>query len=137
QRRLAAEDGSAAVEFLAVAVLLLVPLVYLILTMGQLQAATFAAEAAAREAGRIVAHSEDVTTATARARTAVDLAFADQGIEVDPSSALAMDCGQDPCLNPGTSITVRVEMTVALPLVPEAFSGSLRLEVPVEAEHVA
>ena len=45
--RLAAEDGSASVEFLGLSVILLVPLVYLMVFASQIQAAAFGAVAAA------------------------------------------------------------------------------------------
>ena len=46
------EEGSAVVEFVALAVLLLIPIIYLILTVGRLQAASYAVSTAAREAAR-------------------------------------------------------------------------------------
>ena len=42
------DDGSAALEFIAVGVILLVPLVYLIIALGAVQEQTLGVEAAAR-----------------------------------------------------------------------------------------
>ena len=42
------DAGNAIIEFLAVTVLLLIPILYLVLVLGRLQAATFAADGAAR-----------------------------------------------------------------------------------------
>lgn len=131
------EGGSAVVEFIGVTLVLLLPLVYLILTLGRVQAAAFAAEAAARESGRVLSQTEDLTTAVAQARTAVELAFDDHGIAVDPAAALSFTCSDEPCLAPAGHIHVEVSAAVRLPLVPDFLSGSLPLEVPIQATHLA
>lgn len=131
------ESGSAVVEFIGVTLVLLLPLVYLILTLGRVQAAAFAAEAAARESGRVLSQAQDLPTAVDQARTAVELAFADHGIAVDPEAALSFTCSADPCLAPGGEIHVEVAAAVRLPLVPEFLGGAMPLEVPVQAGHLA
>lgn len=131
------ESGNAIVEFLAVTLVLLLPLVYLVLTLGRVQAAAFAAEAAARESGRVLSQAQELSEGLAQAHTAVALAFDDHGIEVDPSTALGLVCSDDPCLSPGGQITVEVSAVVSLPLVPAFFDGVLPLEVPVRATHLA
>ncbi len=131
------DSGSAVVEFLGVALVLLVPLVYLILTLGQIQGAIFAAEGAAREAGRAVVRADAWPEGVARAQASVSLAFSDQGIAVDGADALRLSCEADPCLTPGAWIVVEVGATVGLPGVPEAVRGVIPAEVPVAAEYVA
>ena len=131
------ESGSAVVEFIGVTLVLLLPLVYLVLTLGRVQAAAFAAEAAARESGRVLSQAEDLPTAVGQAHTAVELAFGDHGITVDPEAALSFTCSEEPCLSPGGQIHVEVAAVVALPLVPDFLAGALPLEVPVEAVHLA
>ena len=84
------ERGSAVVEFLGVTLVLLLPLVYLVLTLGQIQAAAFAAEAAARESGRVLSHEADLPTAAARAQTAVELAFGDHARNLVVNSTKSM-----------------------------------------------
>lgn len=131
------EAGSAVVEFLGVSLVLLLPLVYLVLTLGQVQAAAFAAEAAARESGRVLSQARDLPTAVGQAHHAVALAFGDHGISVDPAAALSITCSDDPCLSPGGQIHVAVAASVRLPLVPDFLAGAMPLEVPVEAVHLA
>lgn len=131
------EAGSAVVEFLGVALILLVPLVYLILTVGRVQAAVFAAEGAAREAGRAVVRAETFPEGAARARAAVELAFADHGIEVGAADAVRLTCERDPCLTPGGRIVVEVGTAVPLPGVPGFVRAVVPAEVPVSAEYVA
>jgi hypothetical protein len=46
------DEGAAIVEFIALSLLLLVPLTYLVVTLSRIQAGAFAAEGAAHEAAR-------------------------------------------------------------------------------------
>jgi len=133
-----ADAGNAVVEFLAVTLLLLVPIVYLVLVLGRLQAATFAAQGAARDAGRAFTTAVGPDDGARRAVAAVGLALEDQGFRsVDPASALALECSSDPCLAPGSSVLVRVAFDVDLPGVPTFVRSVVPLAVPVSAEHVA
>lgn len=78
--RAATDAGSATIEFVFVGVLLLVPLVYLVLALFEVQRNAFAVTEAAREAGRALSTADDPATAPARAVYAVRLALADQGL---------------------------------------------------------
>ena len=132
------DEGNAVVEFLAITVLLLVPIVYLVLVLGRLQAATFAAEGAAREAGRAFTTSAGPDDGARRAVAAVNLALTDQGFGgVDAAGALALECSTEPCLAPGSSVLVRVLFDVDLLGVPAFVQSVAPLSVPVSAEHVA
>jgi hypothetical protein len=122
------------VEFLGVSLLLLVPLVYLIVTLGRIQAASFAAEGAAREAGRLIVEAESIEEGIEHARLAVELAFADQGLTVDGAQALVVTCEEDPCLSPGAYIHIGVESGVGLPGAPAFMASVLPTEVVVSAE---
>ncbi|GAA3399122.1 hypothetical protein [Cryptosporangium minutisporangium] len=79
-RRPAGEGGAAIVEFVFVGVLLLVPLLYLVLALSEIQRNAFAVTQAAREAGRAYVTADDPSTAPARAGYAVRLALADQNL---------------------------------------------------------
>ncbi len=132
------DDGNAIVEFLAAALLLLVPVVYLALVVGRIQAASFAAEGAAREAGRTAATASVLEEATRRATMSVELALDDQGFdEVDPTRALTLTCSTAPCLQPGSDVMTVVAFDVDLPFVPEFVRNVVPLHVPVVARHVA
>lgn len=102
------DRGSATVEFLAATLLLLVPIVYLIVTLAAVQGATYAAEASARHAGRIFARADDETRALAQVHHATSLAFADHGIEVSPAAIMEITCEHDPCLTPGAGMHFHV-----------------------------
>jgi hypothetical protein len=121
RRRLAADRGSASLEFLTVGKILLVPLVYLVLAMASIQAAALGVEGAARQAARVAVLQTDGAGAVSVERT-VRVVLADYG--VDPGAAsVAVDCSAE-CDEPGARITVRVSAAVALPLVPQALAAS-------------
>ena len=127
-----ADAGNAIVEFLGVALVLLVPVVYLVLVLGSIQAASFAVDGAAREAARAVVTAPDADIATQRAAAAVALALGDQGFEGDPADVLRVTCS-DVCLDPGTTVTVEVALDVTLPGVPGWLQGAVPLSIPVTA----
>lgn len=128
------EDGSATVEFLGVSLLLLIPIIYLILTFAQVQAATYAAEASARAAGRIFAQANDESQAHRQAAATTSLAFADHGMDVSPADALQVSCESSPCLSPGSGIHIRITVPVPLPLVPDFLVARLPTSVNVSAD---
>lgn len=141
--RAASEEGAAIIEFIALSLLLLVPLIYLVVTLSRIQAGAFAAESAAHEAARTTVvtgvkgiESGSTTTvamsdASRRADAAVELIAADFGFAADDVS-LALTC-EGPCLEPGGNIAAEVTVTVTLPGVPGFLSGVFPLEVEVAA----
>ena len=132
RRRPTGDDGNALVEFSYLAVLLMIPLVYVLLTVFQVQRAAFGVTEAARQAGRAYATATDEAQGRARARVAADLALQDQGLVLCPS-CLAPPAGQ---LVPGGTVRVRVEHRVVLPLVGGLFRGAVPPSIPVRATHV-
>lgn len=130
------EDGSATVEFLGVSLLLLIPIVYLILTFAQIQAATYAAEASARAAGRVFAQATDEAAAHRQAVATTALAFADHGMDVSPD-VLQVSCESSPCLSPGSGIHIQVTVPVPLPLVPDFLTTRVPTTVNVSADAYA
>ncbi|MEI2671311.1 MAG: hypothetical protein V9G13_09280 [Marmoricola sp.] len=130
------EGGSAIVEFVWLALLMMVPLVYILLAVFDTQRASFATSAAARSAGRAFVTAPDSTSAHARARAAARLAMTDQGIEADP--VVVIRCRPDParCLSPGSVVEAEVKMAVVLPLIPTAL-GKQAPSISVSASHKA
>jgi len=129
-----ADDGNAIVEFVALAVLLMVPLVYLLITVFRVQAAAYAVAGAVREAGRAFVTAPTTPVAHDRAVAAAHLALADHGVAFDPTD-LAITCQPACTLTPGTEVTIRLATDVSLPLVPAALGGG-QLAVGVSGEHV-
>ncbi|HJQ42481.1 MAG TPA: hypothetical protein VJ831_05320, partial [Jatrophihabitantaceae bacterium] len=81
--RLRRDDGNAIVEFVFLAVVIMVPLVYLIAAVATVQRNSLAVSQAARDAGRAFATSNTVVDAHRRVEAAVRLALADQGLPAD------------------------------------------------------
>lgn len=129
------EHGTAVVEFTWLVILLMVPLVYAVLAVFEVQRAAFGVTTAARSAGRAFIQAPSETQAPARARSAAALALRDQGLTGSPG-ALAVSCGPDPanCLAPGSVVHVRVDHQVPLPLLPAVLGGH-RPSIRVEAHH--
>ena len=74
------DAGSAIVEFVFVAVVVMVPLIYLIAAVATVQRSELATTQAARDAGRAYATSDTPAEAQRRVRAAVRLAMTDQGL---------------------------------------------------------
>lgn len=110
------EEGSALVEFIFLGLVLLVPVVYLIVTAGQVQGAAFAAVGAAEAAARVYVDAEDPVSGEQRARAAAELAFTDFGFEPE-EMLLDISCSAE-CLAAGSTVTALVRFDVPLPLAP-------------------
>lgn len=129
------DGGRAIIEFLAVGILVLVPVVYLIITLSRVQAAAFAASTASREAGRAFTTAPTEGSAYARAQAAAALTYED--FDVSTTGAVVVRCDGSPCLRPEGEVEVVATVTVRLPLVPDFLTGALPSVVPVSATHVA
>lgn len=130
------DRGSALVEFSWLAIMLMVPLVWIMLSVFEAQRGAFATSAAARAAGRAFALAEDDATGAARAEAAAALVMADQGAP-DQHADVTVSCRPTdlPHCHVGTAtITVRVESSVALPLVPSLFGRELAT-ISLESTH--
>ncbi|NED96071.1 pilus assembly protein [Phytoactinopolyspora alkaliphila] len=126
------ERGSAIVEFHFLGLLLLVPMVYVLLTVLDVQRSAYGVTQAAREAGRMYVATGDESAA----RAAAGVALMDQG--VDPGSvAITLSCSAYPCYQAGAEITITVSGNVDLPLVPDVLVGTANARIPVHATHVA
>ena len=127
RRLMGGERGSALVEFVFLAVVVFVPLVYLVAGFSAVQRGVFAATAAAREAGRAMGTAPDPATGRGRAERAVQLAVEDQSVAATdvrlgyaPAGAGCDAAGSyTPTLAPGEEFSVCVTVTVRIPLLPE------------------
>lgn len=132
-RRPLGDDGNAMVEFVYLAILLMVPLFYALLAVFQIQGAAFAVTEASRQAGRAFVRADTAEEGAARAAKAVQLALSDQQITTAVAPSFA--CDPAPCdLASGQRVETRVSYTVPLP-----FLGTLlgkRAGIPVTGSHV-
>jgi hypothetical protein len=126
------EAGTALVEAVWLSVLLLLPLIYVLLAVFEVQQASYGVSGAARAAARAYSLAPDESSAPSRARAAARVALRDQGLELD-EVALTVRCRPTPgnCLAPGSMISVDLRHQVRLPFVPSALGGgtpSFRVE---------
>jgi hypothetical protein len=135
--RLRDDVGGAIVEFCWLAVLLLVPLTYVVLTVFEVQKAAYAASSATREAGRAFVSSASAEAAYADALVAARIAAADHGLDLGPDEVV-IACSPDPGCPPTADqrIEVRVGLSVPLPLVPRLLHGAVPAWVAVSGRHV-
>lgn len=132
QAGLAADDGSASIEFIVAGMILLLPVVYLVLALSAIQAAAFAAEAAARQAARLFVQAGTLEQAQGVADRAIQFALADYGVD-QASAQVEIGCAPAACLEPGAVVTVSVTVQVPLPLVPPVLQGAgLPVSVPLQ-----
>lgn len=129
--RLRGDDGNALVEFTYLSVLLMVPLVYLLLTVFQVQRAAFGVTEAARQAGRAYVTADSDAQGRARAQEAADLAMRDQ-IPGFGRARVEVRAGG---FTAGGAVTVHVRHDVVLPVLGGLFR-SVPPRIPVDATHV-
>ena len=123
------DAGNAVIEFVFVAVLILIPLVYFVVAVASVQRSRVAVTHAAREAGRAFATADSTDQGLQRAEVAVRLALADQGLSDDPIVRYVAADGTcesgmiTPSLNPSAKFAVCVIRHASLPAVPSLISG--------------
>lgn len=114
------ESGSALVELTWLGILLLVPLVWVVVSVFEVQRGAFGVAGAARAAARAYSLAPDDATGRSRAQAAARQVFADQGIPKTP--ALVVRCtetGLDgTCHSAGAVVEVTVATRVDLPVLP-------------------
>jgi hypothetical protein len=121
----APERGSAVVEFTFLSLLLMVPVVYFIVTIGQIQGASFAAVGAADQAAKVYVMQKDSSQGRVAAEQAALLTVADYGHSAQRAT-VEVECDRNDCLSAGTAVTITVKLKVPLPMLP--FGDSLGLD---------
>lgn len=130
-KRLRSDQGSAVIEFVVLAILVMVPMALGAVTVSHVHGASFGTVSAAREATRAFVTSDSATQARSRAQSAANLAMADHGF---PSPVISVECLEGACLSPGSRVRIEVIHRVQLPLVPSSDGGTMG-SFPVSAVH--
>lgn len=128
------DRGSAALEFILVGLLLLVPLVYLVVSLGMIQGQSLGAEAGARHVARAVATATDASSADQRADAVMAAVVDEYGID-EGAVQVSLAClpAGASCPEPGATLLVTVTTRVALPLVPPVLGLDRIASIPIEA----
>jgi Flp pilus assembly protein TadG len=122
-----AERGAATVEFLAIFLTLVVPVLYAITIMADVQRALLAVSTSAREAGRAYVTAADAAEASARAAGAYEDVMRNFGYTAaDPRARIELRTGcptgaRPACaaeFGPGAEVTVMVTYRVPVARVP-------------------
>lgn len=121
------EHGAAIIEFTFLAIIVILPLLYVVIGFSAVQRGTFAATAGAREAGRALSTAEDAATGLARAQYAAEIAVEDQAVDLTdldvgyaPDGADCSAAGSyQPVFQPGERFVVCVTVVIRVPGLPD------------------
>ena len=95
------DAGRAMIEVVFLAVLILIPTVYILASVMRIQAATFAVVQGARDAGRVIDSAPSLAEGVARAEEIAQLALADQRVPSDGHGPAVRLRRQRLCVEPG------------------------------------
>lgn len=141
------DDGRAMIEVIFLAVLVLIPIVYLLASVLRVQSATFAVAQAARDIGRLIETAPDPGTAAARIDQSAAIAaqaLIDQRVPADQPIIRFVNSGTDcrratgtsPTIAAGAQYDVCVIAIVHLPGIPTVLSGSANTVTGVYTVHI-
>lgn len=130
------DAGSAALEFILVGLILLVPIVYLIVALGAIQEQALGVEAGARHLARTIASADDAASADASAERVLASIAAEYGIDREALTIEITCSGSSTCPEAGATLLVTLSTRVALPLVPSVLGLDTAASVPVTATGV-
>ena len=123
------ESGNAILEFVFVALLCFIPMVYLVVAVESVTESMAAVTQSARDAGRAFATAESSESGAQRARVAVRLTMTDHGLPDDAEVkfvALETDCASAavaPALVAGARYRVCVTRRALIPAIPAFAQG--------------
>lgn len=124
------DQGNASLEFIGIAVLLMVPLAYGIVAFAQLQSAVYGVSGAAQMASRAFVQSGSELVGRYAAVRSAAIAGRNHGLIID-STNVTISCGEAECLVPGRAVTVTVQLSRRI-----GFAGVTRT-IPLRASHTA
>lgn len=129
------QRGSGLVEIVWMSVILLLPLLWVVLSVFEVQRGSFGVSGAARAAARAYALAPNDRVGELRAAAVARQALADQGL-TDVPVRVTVTCTPYPrdCHSGTSVITVRVDSSVTLPLLPDVL-GSGAPTFRLSADH--
>lgn len=138
------DSGRALIEVIFLAVLILIPTVYILASVMRIQAATFAVAQGARDAGRVMDSAPTTAIGVARAEEIAAIALRDQRVPTDGLDLRFVPAGSDcasapeipPSLRAGDVYDICVVALVTFPGVPSVITGSQNTVTGVFTLHV-
>jgi hypothetical protein len=138
------DDGRAIIEVVFLAVLLLIPVVYILIALLRLQGATLAVSQAARDVGRLIETSGATGVSSQLMHEVAGQDLRDQGISTDQmvlrTTPAGADCTRsdslEPSYQPGATYQLCVVAVVSLPGVPTILSGSKNTVTGIYTVHI-
>lgn len=127
------ERGSATLEFIAVSVLVLIPLFYLIATLSVLQRGAYAVSGAARDAARVFVTASNDGQARSLGGQAARIVYDDYGFA---GGSVGLSCLDGACLAPQSRVKATATLDVPLPLIPDFLRSSVPSSVHLESSHI-
>jgi len=126
RRRAARRDqrGSGLVEMVWLSLVLLLPLLWVVVAVLDVQRGSFGVSGAARAAARAYALAPDDRSGQHRAEAVARRALADQGL-TDVPVLVTVTCAPYPrsCHRGSSVVTVRIDSAVTLPLLPDVLGS--------------
>ncbi len=134
-RRSPDQRGSGMIDVAWLSIVLLLPLLWIVLSVAEVQRGSFGVSGAARAAARAYALAPNDLAGEQRAEAVARQALADQGLD-DLPVTVAVSCTPYPrrCHSGTSVITVRVATAVRLPLLPDVL-GAGRATFRLDASH--
>lgn len=128
------DDGTAALEFITIGLILLVPLAYLVLTLGAVQQTMLGAEAAARHTARVIAQAKNADAAARSGDSVLTSVVDEYGMNAQ-NVGISVTCtpAGSVCPAAGATVIVRIETYVSLPFVPSIFGLDRATRIPLHA----
>ncbi|GAA3652960.1 hypothetical protein GCM10022237_11060 [Nocardioides ginsengisoli] len=118
------ERGNGLIEMAWVGLILILPLLWVVLSVSEVQRGSYGVSAAARAAARAYALAPDDSAGRRRAESVARQTLADQGAGDAPLRVL-VSCTPYPrsCHRAASVITVRIDTAVTLPLLPDVLGA--------------
>lgn len=131
RRRWRSDEGTAPIEFIFGSVVLLIPLLYLIVSLAQVQAGAYAAQSTAIDAARSAARHPAGAQQTAH--EIGSLHFADHGLD-GADWEIDLHCSGS-CTAAGTPVTATVVARIPIPGIPAVLGEKTIPAMTVRSAH--
>jgi hypothetical protein len=117
------DRGSALVEVSWIGLLLMLPLLWIVLSVFQVQRGAFATSGAVRAAARAYVLAPDDATGQRRARSVVEATLRGEGLDGAPVIHISCTPYPHDCHGGTSVVTLRIDTAVDLPLLPDVLGG--------------